>query len=122
MKTTLQDSYFRMTCDVDPQLGYKNPVKMDEINEKYKTFSPRNVVIPLDKETIIFRKNQMLHSIDAYDLKINQVKSMSIDGKVMPSIKLKVTSYGQLININKLINQLCCHQLCHHQLHCIYVA
>ena len=65
MKIT-QDPYFRMTHDVAPQLCYKKPAKMDE---KYKTFNPRSL---LNKENIIFMKTEMLHSIYAYDLKINQ--------------------------------------------------
>ena len=42
------------------------------MDEKYKNFSPRSVLIPMDKETIIFMKNQMLHRLDAYNLKIKE--------------------------------------------------
>ena len=80
-----------MISDVTPWLGYKKPDKMDE---KYKIFSPRNILIPLDKETIIFMKNKMLYSFVAYNFKINQVKSMSVDGRMMPSIKLRGISYS----------------------------
>ena len=56
MKITLQDPYFRMTHDVAPQLSYKKPAKMDEMDEKYKKISSRSFLIPLDKEAIIFYK------------------------------------------------------------------
>ena len=54
------DPYFTMNHDVTLWLGYKKPAKMDE---KYKYFSPRSVLIPLDKENIVFMKNQMLHIV-----------------------------------------------------------